>query len=406
MPLEENQRKNKIEGGIRVQGTRKNIRPGQPLVTIVTVVRNAREAIRATIESVINQTYENIEYIVIDGNSDDGTVDVIRGYEEHIDYWLSETDGSPYEAMNKAIDLASGEWINFMNSGDHFYNADVVREIVAQFSRDNDFVYGHYIYGDNAIPTKAVDFDILWQQLRSNMINRAWMYGFPCHQALFSRTDVLKRYKYSLNYKFAAEQDTLLHAYLDNHKCLRLDIVVAHYAGGGISFKHQVRSLIERWRILKKIQGGITLNLFFLRRILRVLVRRLLARKKNIDIPHINDFSEGWYPLETNFSGWWYWTDKRGVVTFTSDDENEYYIKMELISFKQPNTVDIYLNSQLIASVDITWRGFKKYNPIPLKNVKGTNKIVFISREDPVTTIIDGRSLAIGVKNMKIERDG
>jgi glycosyltransferase involved in cell wall biosynthesis len=95
-----------------------------PLISIITVVYNGVSTLEQTILIVINQTYKNIEYIIIDGGSIDGTVDIIKKYEDKLAYWVSEPDKGIYDAMNKGIDKATGEWINFMNAGDcfNFYN--------------------------------------------------------------------------------------------------------------------------------------------------------------------------------------------------------------------------------------------------------------------------------------------
>ena len=103
-------------------------------ITVITVVYNCHDTIEATILSVINQTYDNVEYIIIDGGSKDGTVDVIKKYQDQINYWVSEPDEGIYEAMNKGIDKASGDWINFMNSGDSFTSDKVLNSI---FASDN-----------------------------------------------------------------------------------------------------------------------------------------------------------------------------------------------------------------------------------------------------------------------------
>ena len=104
------------EGGLRSKGYFKKNGEKTLLVTVVTVVFNDAEHIEETINSVINQTYDNVEYLVIDGGSTDGTLDILGKYDDQIDYWVSESDKGIYDAMNKGIDLATGEWLNFMNS--------------------------------------------------------------------------------------------------------------------------------------------------------------------------------------------------------------------------------------------------------------------------------------------------
>ena len=97
--------------------------------SIVTVSYNAVATIESTILSVINQTYSNVEYIIIDGGSTDGTVDIIKKYQDKISYWISEPDQGIYDAMNKGLKIASGEWINFMNSGDSFVHTEVLENL-------------------------------------------------------------------------------------------------------------------------------------------------------------------------------------------------------------------------------------------------------------------------------------
>lgn len=114
--------------------------------SIITVNYNNKEGLRRTIESVIHQTFRDFEYIVIDGGSTDGSTDVLKEYDAQIDYWVSEPDGGIYQGMNKGIRKATGDYLNFMNSGDCFYANDIL-EKVSQYNSDADFIVGkdyHY----------------------------------------------------------------------------------------------------------------------------------------------------------------------------------------------------------------------------------------------------------------------
>ncbi len=119
------------------------------LISIITVTYNCNDKIESTILSVINQTYLNIEYIIIDGGSTDGTIDIIKKYEKKISYWSSEKDNGIYEAMNKGILKAHGKWLNFMNSGDVFYSTSVLNDIFSENIPINiDLLYSDYVLFD------------------------------------------------------------------------------------------------------------------------------------------------------------------------------------------------------------------------------------------------------------------
>ena len=118
----------------------------KPLISIVTVSYNAVATIEQTILSVINQTYSNIEYIIIDGGSTDGTLDVIKKYADKIAYWVSEPDKGIYDAMNKGIKVATGEWINFMNCGDYFVANNTLESV---FGSGKIYKKAEILYGDS-----------------------------------------------------------------------------------------------------------------------------------------------------------------------------------------------------------------------------------------------------------------
>lgn len=168
----------------------------KPLISVVTVSCNAVTTIEQTILSVISQTYPNIEYIIIDGGSTDGTVDVIKKYADKIAYWVSEPDKGIYDAMNKGIAIATGEWINFMNSGDWFVNYHVISDI--HFTPNYDIIYGdRYCLLDKR---KFLQKPTLLENFKDD---------FPIfHQSTFTRTELLKKTPFDLEYKICADYNS------------------------------------------------------------------------------------------------------------------------------------------------------------------------------------------------------
>ena len=116
-----------LQGGIWTKGIYKEDTEKFSLITVITVVLNGEATIQHTIESIVQQSYPNLELIVIDGGSQDQTIEIIQSLDSKIDYWISEKDLGIYDAMNKGINLARGKWLNFMNSGDMFFSNHVVK---------------------------------------------------------------------------------------------------------------------------------------------------------------------------------------------------------------------------------------------------------------------------------------
>jgi glycosyltransferase involved in cell wall biosynthesis len=138
------------EGGLRTQGIRKEAAGGLPLVSIITVLYNGDKYLAQTIRSVLDQAYPALEYIIVDGGSTDGSLDIIRQYEDRIDYWVSESDNGISDAFNKGIGLAGGEWIGLINADD-WYEKDAVQLAMHQAGAA-DVVYGNLQCWENGQP--------------------------------------------------------------------------------------------------------------------------------------------------------------------------------------------------------------------------------------------------------------
>jgi glycosyltransferase involved in cell wall biosynthesis len=213
-----------------------------PLVTVVTVVRNGRDLLERTIRSVLGQSYGNMEYIIVDGASSDGTIELIRRYEADIAYWVSEPDKGLYDAMNKGIDLASGELINFMNAGDSFYDADTVQRVMDSRCRSADLIYGHcqlQYEPDTVVVWRSGTVDALWR----GMIFR--------HQSLFTRATVCRQQRFDLSYKIGADFDFIFNCHRNGFRFCRVDLTVASVGVGGFSDVHFIRAISENKRAVQ-----------------------------------------------------------------------------------------------------------------------------------------------------------
>jgi glycosyltransferase involved in cell wall biosynthesis len=169
------------------------------LISIITASYNAKENIERTILSVISQTYKPMELLVIDGGSTDGTVEVIRKYEKEISYWCSKRDSGIYDAMNKGIKQARGDWIIFMNSGDLFADHKVLEEMESKLDRRKWIVYGDAYLESNGKRTAQI------QKNRHLDLSRSII-----HQSIFYQNSFLKNNLFDTRYKIMADYDHIL----------------------------------------------------------------------------------------------------------------------------------------------------------------------------------------------------
>ena len=223
-----------------------------PLFSVITVTYNAAAAVEPTLRSVTNQTFSDYEYIIIDGLSTDGTVDVIKQYADKITYWSSEPDGGIYDAMNKGIRAAHGEWLIFMNAGDTFYN-DHTLQNVAAILRDNDEV----IYG-NAYTTDGKLYCNLkishYKLMKGEMI---------CHQSIFARRKTFDNNIFDTNYRIIADKIWLCRV-LHKYRVRKINLPICCYDMTGLSTVNADKIAAEnerfmpgfygmKWRIISKI---------------------------------------------------------------------------------------------------------------------------------------------------------
>src|SRR5690606_15093675 len=217
--------------------------------SIITVVYNNVRDIAYTIESVLCQTYTNIEYIIVDGASTDGTLDVITSYHDRIDVVISEKDKGIYDAMNKGLAAAHGDYVLFLNSGDELFDENTIQNVVEE-GKGADIIYGNtklvneqrHIIGDRR-HRAPVNFN--WQSFR---------YGMNiCHQAIYVKRSIAE--PYDLQYQLSGDIDWVIRAAKKAKSTKNVNIYVVKYLVGGLSKKRHRQSLKERYYIFRKHYG-------------------------------------------------------------------------------------------------------------------------------------------------------
>lgn len=204
----------------------------EPKISIITACYNSASTIEQTIQSVLNQTYNNIEYIIIDGASTDGTMDIVKKYLNQIDMVVSEKDRGVYDAFNKGLNVSTGDYILYLNSDDYFYE-NIVIEKLANFIKENNFPIG--VYGDIYRINDQTGFvEKCSQRIDLNKMKDAIM---PPHPAILLSRDVMNDIGgFDLQYKIAADYDLLAKVFLKFEKeILYYPIIVSVFRIGGLS---------------------------------------------------------------------------------------------------------------------------------------------------------------------------
>jgi glycosyltransferase involved in cell wall biosynthesis len=213
------------QGGFRTRGTEKIYKNNQPIISIITVVYNGELTLEDTILSVLNQRYQNIEYIIIDGDSTDQTLKIINKYDDMLDYWISEPDEGVYHAMNKGISLASGDYIGLINSGD-LYQINTCTIVAKEMMLNKSDVY----YGMVRVCQQDDTLLCIKGNTIDNIANE--MIGHP---TCFISTNVYAKKKYNTKFQSAADYDFVLQLRKEGCSFYFIDQILATFYTGGIS---------------------------------------------------------------------------------------------------------------------------------------------------------------------------
>jgi len=246
----------KLEGGLRMSHRYTNVkksRKNQPLISIITVVYNGVEFIERSIQSIINQSYFNTEYIIIDGGSKDGTLEIIKKYNNFITYWLSELDFGLYDAMNKGIKEAKGDYLWFINAGDQIYSHETLNLLFDKHKIDYDAYYGETLIVDRngkkiGMRRLSTPEKLSAESLANGMV--------VSHQAFILRTGLAP--EYNTRYRFAADFDWMLNALKACQKIKNTKLVLIQYLDGGLTKQNIRKGLRERFAVMRKNYGFFT----------------------------------------------------------------------------------------------------------------------------------------------------
>lgn len=234
----------RVHGGLRIEGEFK-CNKQSPLITVVIAVYNGENNLEETILSIINQTYTNVELIVVDGGSTDGTLEILEKYNSDIDYWVSESDKGISDAFNKAVLLASGDYISFQGDGDGFYNDRVLENIFSNLKARPALISGMIERIDES-GNKLYISKYMRKFRKHSLLFRM---SLP-HQGLFTSMNFFKNYGlFDIENKFCMDYEILLRAYKNFPEVETLNLVVARWRADGLGTNQDLKIFKEYHKI-------------------------------------------------------------------------------------------------------------------------------------------------------------
>jgi len=236
----------------------------RPLVTIITIVFNGEKTIQRTIESVKEQTYSNIEYVIIDGGSTDKTIEIVKRNEANIAFWKSEKDKGISDAFNKGIEVSRGSIIGFLNADD-WYNPDTIERIVPYFD-EFSVVYGDVQFWDGSESKHRTYAD-------HNKLNQGMTLAHP---AVFIKRSMYERYGlFNLEFKIAMDYEFIAKLYFNKESFYSINDILVNMSLGGLSDRNWLKAFKEEKKIKTSYLGEVRSNYFFLRQTLLFSFQRL-----------------------------------------------------------------------------------------------------------------------------------
>lgn len=245
-------------------------------ISIVTVTYNCQSLIQETIRSVVEQTFQNIEYLIIDGNSTDETYPIVMQYarENEVIKSISEPDTGIYNAMNKALKYISGDYVLFLNAGDYLYSKgtlDHFADYIIKFDKP-DIIYGNavFYYDKRIIMTERKNFD--WKLIiKANGV---------CHQSVLAKRKLFKEYQFDESFVYCADRDWIYHMYFDKKKFVHMDEEVVYYEATGFSSQEDAQNKITKE--IFRIQRKYCKHYYYISIIARILmkIKNILLRKQ------------------------------------------------------------------------------------------------------------------------------
>lgn len=235
----------------------------KPKVSIITITYNADNSLRKTIESIVDQTNKEFEYLLVDGSSTDGTISIVQEFESRVQQgefgikteqyrWISEPDQGLYDAMNKAIGLAKGDFVWFINAGDKIYSPETLQQVVDAIDQNPD---ADVVYGQTVIIGQ--DDEVLGERHRvapANLTKKSLLDGLVvCHQSVIVRRSIAPQY--DLGYKLTADYDWMCRVLDVSRKNVYIDGYLSKFQTAGLSTKRRKQSLKERFVIMKRHFG-------------------------------------------------------------------------------------------------------------------------------------------------------